>query len=432
MSKIKVLAILIPAGLLGLWLVSQLPPIQARMVYWKEDWHDLFNPPEEAVFLPGGQQDGVALAVSATLRALTPAASLTPTPAASNTAGPTATPTFTPTTTLTPTPLPGAARVQGVDYQHQHGLWNYCGPANLAMLVSFWGWETDRLVTGAFLRGSSERFDDKNTMPYEMASYVQTQTELRFLIRVGGNLDLLRTLIANGLPVLVEKDDIIQNVGWLGHYLLLVGYEDDRREFISMDTYHGEGTRYGYDSLEPSWRAFNFTFLVAYPLEQEENVLAILGPYADENWAVRHALEIATAETATLSGRDLYFAWFNLGSSYVQLLEYGEAAFAYDQAFQVYANLAETDRPFRMLWYQTGPYWAYYYTGRYQDVIDLATLTLDTMSDPILEESWYWRGLAKEALGDLEGALADLQESVRLNPNFSPGWDQIARIQAGG
>jgi hypothetical protein len=66
-------------------------------------------------------------------------------------------------------------------------------------------------------------------------------------------------------------------------------------------------------------------------------------------------------------------------------------------------------------------------------VINLANTTLnDTISEPVLEESFYWRGLAREALGDTPGAIADFQESVRLNPNFAPGWEQLTRLGVGG
>ena len=79
-------------------------------------------------------------------------------------------------------------------------------------------------------------------------------------------------------------------------------------------------------------------------------------------------------------------------------------------------------RPWRNIWYQTGPYKAYYNTGRFQDVINLANNTLFAMDEPVLEESYYWRGLAKEALGDIEGAIEDYRRSVRLNSNFSFGY----------
>jgi tetratricopeptide (TPR) repeat protein len=106
-----------------------------------------------------------------------------------------------------------------------------------------------------------------------------------------------------------------------------------------------------------------------------------------------------------------------------------DAAYAYDYAFQLYAELPKDDlRPFRMLWYQTGPYFAYYYSGRYQDVINLANATFDTVGDDVLEETWYWRGMAKLALGDTDGGIADLRESVRLHPDFAPGLYQLEQL----
>jgi hypothetical protein len=50
----------------------------------------------------------------------------------------------------------------------------------------------------------------------------------------------------------------------------------------------------------------------------------------------------------------------------------------------------------------------------------------------VLEESFYWRGLAREAVGDLQGAVDDFRQSVNLNPNFGPGWDQLARLGVEG
>ncbi len=130
--------------------------------------------------------------------------------------------------------------------------------------------------------------------------------------------------------------------------------------------------------------------MVVYPFERETELLTLLGDYADTDWSSRRALEVATDETAKLSGISQYFAAFNSGTSHVNLKEYVDAAYAYDYAFQLYANLPDDDqRPFRMLWYQTGPYSAYYYSGRYQDVIDLANVTFNTIGDDVLEETWY-------------------------------------------
>lgn len=425
--------LLVFAGVVGLCLLLYaLPPVRERVntrfELWSAQVQYAINPPEEAIFVPGSEQQGapiLTLAPSAT-PTLAPTQTYTPLPDI-----PTVTPLPSPTPTPSPTPLPISFKIEGVKYQHQHGLWNYCGPSTLAMQVSFWGVPTDRLTVGDYVRGGRSREDDKNVMPYEMQNFVTDFAGLRMVVRVGGDLGLLKALIAAGFPVIVEKEDIVNDVGWLGHYLLLYGYDDVTSEFITMDAYHGEGMRYGYAYIQHTWRAFNYTFLVTYIPEREQELFNILGPFTDETWAFKHALEIAQLEAVALTGKDQYYAWFNIGTANTQLQSYGDAAAAFDKSFELYGQLPEVLRPWRMLWYQTHPYWAYYYTGRYYDVIALADQTLDSMKEPILEESFYWRGLAKEAVGDWEGALADIQESVRLNPHFGPGIEQLARMNGG-
>ena len=143
-------------------------------------------------------------------------------------------------------------------------------------------------------------------------------------------------------------------------------------------------------------------------------------------WAFSHALEIANAEAQSLTGIDQFFAWFNIGTSQANLQAYAEAGRSFDQAFSLYAALPDdAARPYRMMWYQTWPYWAYSYSGRYQDVVNLSTQTLDAMSEPVLEESYYWRALARMALGDPKKVVEDLEKSLKYHPGFEPALMQL-------
>jgi len=47
------------------------------------------------------------------------------------------------------------------------------------------------------------------------------------------------------------------------------------------------------------------------------------------------------------------------------------------------------------------------------------------MSEPILEESFYWRGRAKAALGDTPGAIKDYRASLNVHPGFGPSLEQL-------
>jgi tetratricopeptide (TPR) repeat protein len=159
---------------------------------------------------------------------------------------------------------------------------------------------------------------------------------------------------------------------------------------------------------------------VIYPTDRQGEINQILGNLADEQQANRLAYEKANTEINSSSGSELFFAWFNRGTSMVQLQDYAGAAEAYDFAFQLYSQIPESERPWRMMWYQTGPYFAYHFSGRYLDVINLATLTIDAATEPYLEESFYWRALAYIAMGDTQKAIADLNTSLEYHPGFSP------------
>lgn len=416
---------------LGGYFVYHLPPVYQRLAPRLDNLRAqikyALNPPEEAIFVPAEQ---VAPLVAATLQALTPTV----------TASPTSTPTapeFTPlpsaTATPLPTPLPQVVRLDGVKYEDQHNRWNYCGPANLSMALTFWGWQGDRDVVGQAIKPHDK---DKNVMPYEMERFTDEQVEgVAALVRSGGEIDLLKRLVANGFPVLTEKGfyeyDYNGKLGWMGHYQYVTGYDDARGVLVIQDTYNdGPNFEMSYADFLEGWRSFNYVFLVTYPQERQDEVLGLLGPWADPVWASSHAAELAGTEMASLQGIDQFFAAFNLGTARVGLSQYYDAAIAYDEAFSLYAALPDDgNRPYRMMWYQTGPYFAYYYSGRYGDVLNLATTTLEeTISEPVLEESLYWRGMAKVALGDSEGALQDFRDSLKWHPGFGPSLEQLAYL----
>jgi tetratricopeptide (TPR) repeat protein len=403
----------------------RLDSLRTRIAYY-------FNPPEEAVFQPT-EQTMLETIVAQTMKAYqvppTPTKTATPRP------GPTA------TRTITPTPLPETVMLEGVKYEHQHSRYNYCGPANFSMALTFWGWDGNRDVIGkAVMPGNTTSEGkpankDKNVMPYELQNYIaENVTYLSSLLRYGGNIDLLKRMVSAGFPVVVEKGiyemDLNGKVGWMGHYAFVTGYDEAKQEIIYQDTYQppgappGKNRRLSYAKFIEGWRAFNYVFVVVYPYEREAQVLTLLGDWADDEWAIQHALAIAENESSTLTGIDQYFAWFNKGTSYVSLgnPDYSNAALAYDYAFGLYAKLEgdESIRPYRMMWYQTGPYKAYYFSGRYADVINLATTTLeDTISEPNLEESLYWRGQAEYMAGNTQAAVADYRAALKIHP----GWE---------
>ncbi len=418
---VVVLALMIPA--IRVRVASRLDTVAGRLFY-------SVNKPEEQIFVPGSiatpEIQVVTMTPQATL-AQVATVTLAPTEAA------TATPVVEPTATIEPTPLPASALVDGITYVSQTGHTNYCAPANMAMALNFWNWQGDVNQAAAVLKPFA---DDFNVMPYEMVNYVQGYTNLGVVLRYGGTQEMLKRFVAAGFPVLIEKGifhlDVAGVVSWMGHYNMIDGYDDARGMFRTQDSLIKENNWVSYAELDTEWRAFNFAFMVVYPYEYEPQVFDLLGDYADEAAAYHIAAEIASKETLTFTGINQYFAWFNRGSSLVGLNDYAGASAAYDEAFTTYPSIAGSSRPWRMLWYSTGPYFAYYYSGRYQDVIDLANQTLDNARKPYLEETFYWRARAESMMGDRQAAIADLCESLKYHPNFPPSTGMMSELGVSG
>src|SRR5205085_4337496 len=180
-----------------------------------------------------------------------------------------ATPSEVPSPTPVPptaTAIPGTVLLKG--FHHEQQYFNNCGPTTLAINLSYWGWQGDQHVVAAVLRPNQ---DDKNVAPPEIQAYLEANG-YEAVARVNGDVDTLRRFIAAGYPVMVQKgltcvegDDHCS--GWVGHYALIIGYDDARKQFTLEDSFKGSGIKLLYRDLLADWRAFNYTYIVAYPAE---------------------------------------------------------------------------------------------------------------------------------------------------------------------
>ena len=404
------LAILAALGLLAFGAM-QIPAVEIRVQNLYSDIYYRLNPPSENVFDPS-QQGTLDASVLASLTAIvptqTPAPEQTPTPE-----GDPAQPNATTEPTPTLVPVPAAFELDGMGLEYQS--FNNCGPANLSMNLTFWGWPTTQDVTKAGLRTHE---DDRNVMLSEMRDFVIEKTSLTALVRYGGTLDIVKRLVSNGYPILLERGHTDPEDGWMGHYSIVTAYDDARQTVRIPDTLLGV-MNLSYSDLMLDWAHFDGIYLVIYPPEREAEVLALLGPDADPAKNLQNTLDQVTGRIQQVSGRELFFAWYSRGSVLVEMQNYIEAAMAYDQAFAIYAQLSPEERPWRITWYQVGAYPAYYYTGRYQDSLSLAMQTLSNKRSPELPESWYWAGRAAAALQMSDDAVSHYRKALE----YHPGWD---------
>lgn len=316
--------------------------------------------------------------------------------------------------------LPASAMMSG--FRHEYQGWNNCGPATLTTAMSYFGWEHDQYTAAQWLKPDP---NDKNVSAWQMAAYVNTQTPYQALVRFGGDLTLLQRLVAGEFPVIVAAGFEPESYDWMGHYLLVMGYDQDAQTVVTQDSFMGPDTQYDYEEFDHYWRHFNRVYIVVFQPEREQELLTLLGEDADAHNNLARALDVARAEVA--ADTDDPFGWFNMGTNYAQLGMFAEAATAFDQARNAGAGL-----PWRMLWYQFDMFEAYYQVGRYEDVISLVQVNLATTAEdehPI-EETYYYAGLAREAMGETQRARSNYQQAVNINRNFTPAVEALQALDA--
>jgi tetratricopeptide (TPR) repeat protein len=389
------------------FVLYQIPQVNEK-VAWRVEYaliniKSWINPVEASVptALPTSEQQTAADAHTPT----------PPRPSATPTQVSTATPTpeVSPTPTLTPTAVPEAVKLDPPAWEKED--LNNCGPATLAMYLRFFGWQGDQKTIADEIKPIRA---DRNVNVEELMFYARNRTGwLMSDYRVGGTHEILKRFIAAGIPIMVESGFKVEKTfwanddRWVGHYLLLTGYDDATQTFITQDSELGANLRQTYDQLDRDWQIFNRVFIYVYPPDKEQTVREILGEDWDADTNRQRALDTAKAETENDPSNG--FAWFNLGSNLVYFERYSEAAEAYDEARKLRL-------PQRMLRYQFGPFIAYFHTNRIDDLTTLADYALQITANA--EEALLWKGWALYRQGKRDEAIAMFQQALEERPGY--------------
>lgn len=405
--------LLISAGLIlaGI-LLYQVPSIRSRVLWRYEVWMTRLKNTVDPV-------------VISTPIPSTPFATFTPVPP---------TPTLPATEPPTPTqvPLPPQALLKSPTFEKQD--WNNCGPAVLAMALRMYGWEGNQYNIADIVKPNR---DDRNVNPEELRYYIHNEAGwLKAEYRLAGDLDLLKRLIANDYPVIIEEASKVEPEWangpnddlWDGHYLLINGYDDATETFISQDPQFavdkGADKKIPYETLMMNWKPFNYLYIVIYFPEDEVEVQSILGADWDPALNRQNAMDLANAQISA-DPTDA-FAWFNLGASLTYFDRYLEAAQAFDQAFTI-------GLPQRMTRYQFWPFKAYFETGRIDYLLEITEKTYEPIRGHDAEEALLWHGWGLWRLWQqsneqhyLEDAIKDWRKALEVHPGYD---DAIYALQ---
>ncbi len=320
---------------------------------------------------------------------------------------------------IPPISLPPAVRLEGLRPVYQQ--LNRCASAALTIQLSYFGW------AGRYddsIRGLNPHLEDVAVRLDEMVRFAEEQGYLA-IARVGGTLELVKALVAAGFPVLVETvyyDGADAFRDWMSHNRVIMGYDDAQGALLTFDSLLGNGENntgrpWLYQDVDRRWRDLNRAYMVIYQPEQEEALRAVMGPLWDERAAAEQAIAQAQAELDSPYADS--FSAVNMGAALVMLERYEEAAQYYDRARR--AGL-----PWRYLWYNYEVFEAYYHTGRYQDMLELARSVI--AGTPGVEEMYYYAGLAYESTGELQRAKNNYEVAVMRNTRYRDAITALGRV----
>jgi tetratricopeptide (TPR) repeat protein len=345
----------------------------------------------------------------------TPEPTETPEPTTTPEPSPTPEPTATSTPEPTPTPsvavAPVAEQVYLENITHDYQRLNNCGPVATSMALSYFGLTLTQYDIAPIVKGGPT---DTNASPRELSEYIRDQG-LVAPVRVNGDLDTLRALLSNDIPVIVEQ--------WLdrpgdpltAHYRTVRGYDRAAGIIIANDSYTGPNMRYTEAEFDQWWVAFHRVYLPVFRPEQEPLVRAIIG---EENWPDEVMWQQATARAdQELQHNPNLYSWYNLGEARLRLGDVEGAVAAFDQAFA-------GEIPVRWPWYVFAHLEAYNAAGRHDRVLELT----NAYQNANTEEIHYFRGVALEALGRGGEALAEYRRAAELNPRMQVALEAVARM----
>jgi tetratricopeptide (TPR) repeat protein len=304
---------------------------------------------------------------------------------------------------------------------------NRCSAAAMSIYLSYYkdNFKDDYWIMKRRLNPSLE---DVSVRVEEMAR-VAEEYGLKAIVRRGGTLDLLKSLVANGFPVLIENaiyegNDAFRD--WMSHNRVMTGYDDTTGNAYFWDSSLGNGPDdmgilIPYDQLDEIWRPFNRDYLIVYKAEDEARLQAVLGQQWDEAYNAQWTLDQALADRE--AGKVDSFTTYNIGWAQLQLGQVAEAVESMETARAV-------GLPWRFFWYDYSLLEAWREQGKWEDMLWLIHETIQKA--PGVEELYYYAAFAYEGQGNTERAKLNFEAALSRNPFFIEAKTELNRMNGVG
>ena len=219
--------------------------------------------------------------------------------------------------------------------------YNNCGPASVAEVLAYWGIARTQDQVQRVLRADN---NPHGMAPYGVPSYARS-LGLRALLGVVGTPRLLKALVTNGFPVIVNQWYSVAE--HTRHYRPIQAYDDRQGVFVSSDPFGGPGHAITYADFAATWTVSNNRFIVLFPPAKARLLDAVLAS-AGWNKSRAYQRDLRRSAARLRSGRALpttsgsrgfrYYAYLNIAWDEVELGQYTAARQELQQATAHGAN----------------------------------------------------------------------------------------------
>ena len=284
---------------------------------------------------------------------------------------------------------------------------NNCGPATLSMILSFHGINMGQQNIADVVRPyqvPNGDNDDKNVSLHEFKKFIESNS-LYAYYRVGGKVDTLKFLLANGYPVIART--WLNNKEDIGHFIIVTGYNNNNQTLNIQDSYYGKRNMSYTDFLD-LWRPFNYEFIIVSDSLNKNRSFNLIDYAIPESSMYQKAIDLAKNEINGNNNR--IYGLFNISTSYYHLKDYTKSI--------EYFEMVEPDLPDRMLWYQLEPVLAYKELKNYDKVFRILNNMLEK-GNRAYAEAYFIKGQIFENQGKIEEAKKEYQKAIIYNKNYT-------------
>lgn len=147
--------------------------------------------------------------------------------------------------------------------------YNNCGPASIVSVLGYYGINASQDALRQVLRPNGGYMTAGVIDPF-LKPYGLRATRFK-----GGNIEHLRRLIEQGIPVIVLQ--WLDRVGGIPHFRVVRGYDDKAQVMWLSDPIYGPNVYVNYADFERLWGVYGQEFIPVYPQDAVAKVEAALG-----------------------------------------------------------------------------------------------------------------------------------------------------------